>query len=131
MKLQLSFDEINDFIKKEVKAVNITLSQANEQTLCVNVSKLIISTNINLSIDKIEGNNIYLTLAGGLAVDNLVKGAIALFKEHLPIWVEPISDTSFVIKLDAIEKAQKILQYLVLKEIQILSNAISTIVDVR
>lgn len=131
MKLQLSFEEINAFIKQEIKAVDIIVSQINEKTLCVNLSKFILKQNINLSIDKIDGNDIYLTIAGNAAIDSIIRGTVALLKESLPLWIEQVSDTSFILKLDKIDKAQKVLQYLALRDITMSYNGLDAIVDVR
>jgi len=131
MNLHLTFDEINAFIKQEVKAVDIILSQVNDKTLRANITKLFIKQDINLSIDKIDGNYIYLTLAGSTAIDSIIKGAVALMQEFLPKWIEQISDTSFVLKMDKIEKAQKVLQYLSLQEVSVLPQGIDVQVLVK
>lgn len=135
MNLQLSFSEITDFVNREVKAIDIALSQVNNQTLKVAISKTVLVpihiADVELSIDKIEGNDVYLTVAGGSAVESIIKGAATLLKDYLPIWVEQVSDTSFRVQLDKIEKAQKTLQYLSLQEVNVLADGLQAVVAVK
>lgn len=135
MNLQLSFSEITDFVNREVKAIDIALSQVNEQTLKVSLSKTILVpvhiADIDLSIDKIDGNDVYLTLAGGAGVESIIKGAATLLQDKLPIWIKQVSDTTFCVQLDKIEKAQKTLQYLSLQEINVLLDGLQAFVIVK
>lgn len=136
MNLQLSFSEITEFVNREVKAIDIALSQVNEQTLRVSLSKKIILApihiaDVDLSVDKIDGNDVYLTIAGGAAVESIVKGAATLLQDKLPIWVKQVSDTTFCVQLDKIEKAQKTLLYLSLREVNVLSDGLQAVVAVK
>lgn len=135
MNLQLSFSEITEFANREVKAIDIALSQVDEQTLKVSLSKTILVpvhiADVDLSIDKIDGNDVYLTLAGGAGVESIIKGAATLLQDKLPIWVRQVSDTTFCVQLDKIEKAQKTLQYLSLQEINVLSDGLQALVVVK
>lgn len=135
MNLQLSFSEITDFVNREVKAIDIALSQVNNQTLKVAISKTVLVpihiADIDLSIDKIEGNDVYLTLAGGAGVESIIKGAATLLQDKLPIWVKQVSDTTFCVQLDKIEKAQKTLQYLSLREVKVLPDGLQALVAVK
>lgn len=136
MNLQVSFSEISEFINREVKALDFNFSQVDEQTLRVALSKTALGhpihiADVDLSIDRIDGNDIFLTLGGGVAVDTIVKGAVLLLQDKMPAWLKQVTETTFLVQLDKIEKAQKTLQYLALKDITVLKDSLQAVVSVK
>lgn len=136
MNLQVSFSEISEFINREVKALDFKFSQVDEQTLRVALSKTALGhpihiADVDLSIDRIDGNDIFLTLGGGVAVDTIVKGAVLLLQDKMPAWLKQVTETTFLVQLDKIEKAQIALQYLALKDITVLKDSLQVVVSVK
>ena len=131
MTLQLSFDEINSFIKHEVNAIDITLSQVENQIVCATIKKGFISKDMDIAINQIEDNSVNISILAGKLVTlgmNIFGGKI---KRMLPTWIEQTSNTTFIIHLNQIDKAQHLLQYLSLQEVNVLADGLQAVVAIK
>jgi len=118
MILQLTFAEVNAFLKHEARNMEIKLSFVDEKTLNAHLSKWFISKDIQLSIDQIISNDIYLSIHAGEVGNALLRAAVTFFKRWLPPFVNQAYDTSFIVHLDKIEPVQIMLNYMAPKRVQ-------------
>jgi len=124
MTLQLTFAEVNAFLKHDVHNMEIKLSYVNDTTLNAHLSKWFISKDIQLSIDQIISNDIYLSIHAGEVGNALLRAAVAFFKRWLPPFVHQAYDTSFIVHLDKIEPVQLMLNFMAPKRVQMLPDGL-------
>ena len=125
MNIQIPFPEISGLAKQ--KNIDIQLSQVNNKTVKVGCAKTIsvfgldktIHADIDLTVEQIVGNDIFLAYSGGSGMELIIHGILALFKSSLPSFIEQPGNSKIVLHLDKIEQAEKILQHTSVRDIAV------------
>ena len=125
MNIQIPFPEISGLAKQ--KNIDIQLSQVNDKTVKVGYAKTIgflmlektIHADIDLAVEKIVGNDIFLAYSGSSGMELIIRGFLALFKSSLPSFIEQPENSKLVLHLDKIEQAEKILQHTSVRDITV------------
>lgn len=125
MNIQIPFPEISGLA--EQKNIDIQLSQVNDKTVKVGCAKTIkvfglektIHTDIDLTVEKVVGNDIFLAYSGSSGMELIIRGFLALFKSSLPSFIEQPENSKLVLHLDKIEQAEKILQHTSVRDITV------------
>ena len=83
------------------------------------------SIGVNVSVEKIEGNDIWLKYDGGLGTDMII-GGLLTFLSSTPAMkmVEKTQGNGIVVHLYEVEKAREVLNYVELKSFQFCDNGI-------
>ena len=133
MQVKFEYSEIQSLIKAKTGR-EIRLSAIDEQTVKaeakVNVKvpflgKIEKSIGVNVSVEKIEGNDIWLKYDGGLGTDMII-GGLLTFLSSTPAMkmVEKTQGNGIVVHLYEVEKAREVLNYVELKSFQFCDNGI-------
>ena len=133
MQVKFEYSEIQSLIKAKTGR-EIRLSAIDEQTVKaeakVNVKvpflgKIEKSIGVNFSVEKIEGNDIWLKYNGGLGTDMII-GGLLTFLSSTPAMkmVEKTQGNGIVVHLYEVEKAREVLNYVELKSFQFCDNGI-------
>lgn len=126
MNIQIPFLEISELAKQ--KNINIQLSHVNDKTVRVGyvkkigllrLEKTIQADIIDLAVEQIVGNDIFLAYSGSIGMEYIIRGILALFKSSLPSFIEQLGNSRLVLHLDKIEQAEKILQHTSVKNIAV------------
>lgn len=119
MKAIITFSEIQSFVKSKTGR-EIGLSAIDERTVKaeakVNVKVPFLgeiekSIEVNVSVDKIEGNDVHLKYEGGMGTDMII-GGVLTFLSSTPAMkmVEKTQGNRIVVHLNEIKEAQKVLE---------------------
>ena len=130
MNIQIPFPEISGLAKQ--KNIDIQLSQVNDKTVRVGWARTIgvfglvktIHADIDLAVEQIVGNDIFLAYSGSSGIELIIRGILALFKSSLPSFIEQLGNSKLVLHLDKIEQAEKILQHTSVREIAVGANCL-------
>ena len=133
MQVKFEYSEIQSLIKAKTGR-EIVLSAIDEQTVKaedkVNVKVPFLgeiekSIGVNVSVEKIEGNDIWLKYDGGLGTDMII-GGLLTFLSSTPAMkmVEKTQGNGIVVHLYEVEKAREVLNYVELKSFQFCDNGI-------
>lgn len=120
MQLTIPFSELKEMIKKKSgRSLDFDLTTVNDNTVKVSYEakvKIIFreinkTFTINVCVDKIDGEDLYLSYDGGLAINMIVDGILMLAPQLKNTEIVDFSQKSCVIlHLAKIEEAHKILQ---------------------
>ena len=133
MNIILDYQEIQSLVRQKTGR-EIALSAINERTVKaeakVNVKVPFLgeiekSIGVNVSVEKIEGNDIWLKYDGGLGTDMII-GGLLTFLSSTPAMkmVEKTQGNGIVVHLYEVEKAREVLNYVELKSFQFCDNGI-------
>ena len=133
MQVKFEYSEIQSLIKAKTGR-EIRLSAIDEQTVKaeakVNVKvpflgKIEKCIGVNVSVEKIEGNDIWLKYDGGLGKDMIIGGLLKLLSSTPAMkMVEKTQGNGIVVHLYEVEKAREVLNYVELKSFQCCDNGI-------
>ena len=123
MKLSITYAELQDYVASHFhKTVN--LGFVDEATVSVSVPIKVLgftkSVSINITVKKIEGNDLFLSYDGKMGIDLLVSPAISYAKKLVPgkaDWVELMPGNILKLHLGDIDKLQKVFEKLKLNNI--------------
>ena len=126
MKAIITFSEIQSLVKSKTGR-EIGLSAIDERTVKaeakVNVKvpflgKIEKSVGVNVSVEKIEGNDVHLKYDGGIGTDMIIGGLLS-FLSSTPAMkvVEKTQGNGIVVHLDEVEEARKVLDLVELTDI--------------
>ena len=118
MQATIEYSEIQSLVKSKTGR-EIGLSAIDERTVKaeakVNVKvpflgKIEKSVGVNVSVEKIEGNDVHLKYEGGMGTDIIIGGLLS-FLSSTPAMkmVEKTPENGIVVHLDEVEEARKVL----------------------
>lgn len=133
MKATIEYSEIQSFVKSKTGR-EIGLSVIDERTVKaeakVNVKVPFLgeiekSIGVNVSVEKIEGNDVHLKYDGGMGTDMVIGGLLS-FLSSTPAMkvVEKTQGNGIVVHLDEVEEARKVLDLVELTGIAFNDNAV-------
>ena len=119
MKAIITFSEIQSLVKSKTGR-EIVLSAIDEQTVKAEakvsvkvpfLGEIEKSIEVNVSVDKIEGNDVHLKYEGGMGTDMII-GGLLTFLSSTPAMkmVEKTQGNRIVVHLNEIKEAQKVLE---------------------
>ena len=103
MNLQIPYKELEAFLMKKYNQ-EVKLGFVDEKTLSVTKKVVIKDATVNVSVDKIAGNDILLSYQAGFGIEWIIKGALMWFKESAKDFVEELEDNKLLIHLDKIDQ---------------------------
>ena len=103
MKLQIPYKELEAFLMKKYNQ-EVKLGYVDEKTISVTKKVVIKDATVNVSVDKIAGNDILLSYQAGFGIEWIIKGALMWFKESIKDFVEEQEDNKLLIHLDKIDQ---------------------------
>ena len=138
MQATIEYSEIQSLVKSKTGR-EIGLSAIDERTVKaeakVNVKvpflgKIEKSVGVNVSVEKIEGNDVHLEYEGGMGTDMIIGGLLS-FLSSTPAMkvVEKTQGNGIVVHLDEVEEARKVLDIVELTNIEFQKNGVT--VEVR
>ena len=134
MKATIEYSEIQSLVKSKTGR-EIGLSAIDERTVKaeakVNVKvpflgKIEKSVGVNVSVEKIEGNDVHLKYDGGMGTDMIIGGLLS-FLSSTPAMkvVEKTQGNGIVVHLDEVEEARKVLEMVELTGIMFQENGVT------
>ena len=133
MKATIEYSEIQSLVKSKTGR-EIGLSAIDERTVKAEakmsvkvpfLGEIEKSIGVNVSVEKIEGNDIWLKYDGGMGTDMII-GGLLTFLSSTPAMkmVEKTQGNGIVVHLYEVEKAREVLNYVELKSFQFCDNGI-------
>ena len=134
MQATIEYSEIQSLVKSKTGR-EIGLSAIDERTVKaeskVNVKvpflgKIEKSVGVNVSVEKIEGNDVHLKYDGCMGTDMIIGGLLS-FLSSTPAMkvVEKTQGNGIVVHLDEVEEARKVLDLVELTGIMFLENGVT------
>ena len=134
MKAIITFSEIQSLVKSKTGR-EIGLSAIDERTVKaeakVNVKVPFLgeiekSIGVNVSVEKIEGNDVHLKYEGGMGTDMIIGGLLS-FLSSTPAMkmVEKMPGNGIVVHLNEVEEARKVLDIVEFTNIVFLENGVT------
>ena len=108
MKLQIPYKELEAFLMKKYDQ-QVKLKFANENTISITKKVVIKDATVNVSVDKITGNDIKLSYQAGFGIEWIIKGVLLWFKESIKGFVEEQKNNKLLIHLDKIDQIDSML----------------------
>jgi predicted RNA-binding Zn-ribbon protein involved in translation (DUF1610 family) len=116
MKLQIPYNELEAFLMKKYDQ-QVKVEFANENTISITKKVVIKDATINVSIDKIVGNDIILSYQAGFGIEWIIKGVLMWFKESIKGFVEEQEENKLLIHLDKIDQIDGMLDKIEISDI--------------
>ena len=134
MNITIRFQEIQSLVKSKTGR-EIVLSAIDEQTVKAEakvsvkvpfLGEIKKSIGVNVSVEKIEGNNVHLKYEGGMGTDMII-GGLLTFLSSTPAMkmVEKTQGNGIVVHLNEIKEAQKVLEIIELTDTVFQDNAMN------
>ena len=134
MNITIRFQEIQSLVKSKTGR-EIVLSAIDEQTVKAEakvsvkvpfLGEIKKSIGVNVSVEKIEGNNVHLKYEGGMGTDMII-GGLLTFLSSTPAMkmVEKTQGNGIIVHLNEIKEAQKVLEMVELTDIVFQDNAMN------
>lgn len=126
MNITIRFQEIQSLVKSKTGR-EIVLSAIDEQTVKAEakvsvkvpfLGEIKKSIGVNVSVEKIEGNDVHLKYEGGMGTDMII-GGLLTFLSSTPAMkmVEKTQGNGIIVHLNEIKEAQKVLEMVELTNI--------------
>ena len=133
MKATIEYSEIQSLVKSKTGR-EIGLSAIDERTVKAEakvsvkvpfLGEIEKSIGVNVSVEKIEGNDVHLKYDGGMGTDMVIGGLLS-FLSSTPAMkvVEKTQGNGIVVHLDEVEEARKVLDLVELTGIAFNDNAV-------
>ena len=133
MKATIEYSEIQSFIKAKTGR-EIVLSAIDEQTVKAEakvsvkvpfLGEIEKSIGVNVSVEKIEGNDVHLQYEGGMGTDMIIGGLLTFLSSSpaLKLMLKT-QGNGIVVHLDEVEEARKVLDLVELTGIAFNDNAV-------
>ena len=116
MNLQIPYKEQEAFLMKKYNQ-EVKLGFVDEKTLSVTKKVVIKDATVNVSVDKIAGNDILLSYQAGFGIEWIIKGALMWFKESIKDFIEEQEENKLLIHLDKIDQIGGLLDKIEILEI--------------
>ena len=133
MKATIEYSEIQSLVKSKTGR-EIGLSAIDERTVKaeakVNVKvpflgKIEKSVGVNVSVEKIEGNDVHLKYEGGMGTDMIIGGLLTFLSSSPALkLMGKTQGNGIVVHLDEVEEARKVLDLVELTGIAFNDNAV-------
>ena len=134
MQVKFEYSEIQSLIKAKT-GWDISLSAIDEQTVKAEAKVSVkvpflgeIKKNIgvNVSVEKIEGNDVLLKYDGGMGTDMIIGGLLSFLSLKVAMkMVEETQGNGIVMHLAEIDKARKLLDVVELTDIVFMNDAVT------
>ena len=134
MKIVLDYQEIQSLIKSKTGR-EIVLSAIDERTIKAEakasvkvpfLGKIEKSVGVNVSVEKIEGNDVHLKYDGGMGTDMIVGGLLSFLSSSPAMKVvEKTPGNGIVVHLNEVEEARKVLDIVKLSNIVFQENGVA------
>ena len=134
MQVKFEYSEIQSFIKAKTGR-EIVLSAIDEQTVKAEakvsvkvpfLGEIEKSIGVNVSVEKIEGNDVHLKYDGGMGTDMIIGGLLTFLSSSPAMkMVEKTQGNGIVVHLNEIKEAQKVLEIIELTDIVFQDNAMN------
>ena len=122
MELRLTYQEISDLIEKKAgRALPVMYGGPHTVRISYDVNILFKSTSVGLdvTVDRIENCDIYLSYNGGAGIDFMVRQAIGMAKNRPGgELIEPLDDNRILLALSKNPQAGTLLERIDLKDIR-------------
>ena len=133
MNIILDYQEVQSLVRQKTGR-EIALSAINERTVKAEakvsvkvpfLGEIEKSIGVNVSVEKIEGNDVHLKYDGGMGTDMIIGGLLS-FLSFTPAMkvVEKSQGNGIVVHLDEVEEARKVLDLVELTGIAFNDNAV-------
>ena len=116
MKLQIPYKELEAFLMKRYDQ-QVKLAFVDEKTISVTKKVVIKDATVNVSVDKIAGNDIILSYQAGFGIEWIIKGALIWFKESISSFIDELEDNKLLLHLDRIDQLNNILEKIKIKAV--------------
>lgn len=134
MQVKFEYSEIQSLVKSKTGR-EIGLSAIDERTVKAEakvsvkvpfLGEIDKSIGVNVSVEKIEGNDVHLKYEGGMGTDMII-GGLLTFLSSTPAMkmVEKTQGNGIVVHLDEIEEARKVLEMVELTNIVFQENGVT------
>ena len=133
MNIILDYQEIQSLVRQKTGR-EIALSAINERTVKAEakvsvkvpfLGEIEKSIGVNVSVEKIEGNDVHLKYDGGMGTDMIIGGLLSFLSSTLAMKVvEKTQGNGIVVHLDEVEEARKVLDLVELTGIAFNDNAV-------
>ena len=122
MQLRLTYQEISDMIQQKA-GQSLPMAYGGPHTVRVSygVNVLFRTTEIglDLTVDGIEGNNIYLSYSGGSGIQFMVRQALSMARSRPGgEMIEPLDDNRLMLRLGMNAQAGSLLDHVTLQDIR-------------
>ena len=132
MKATIEYSEIQSLVKSKTGR-EIGLSAIDERTVKAEakvsvkvpfLGEIEKSIGVNVLVEKIEGNDIWLNYDGGMGTDMIIGGLLSFLSSTAAMkMVEKTQGNGIVVHLDEIEEARKVLDVVELTDIVFMNDA--------
>ena len=122
MNIQLDYNEIYE-IAKEHFDKEVEVEFAGPKTCKVSagiempIVRKVISVSLNVDIDEVRDNTVYLTVSGNPLIDMLLPAGIAMIENSVGDMVETESGGKVIVNLNKCSKLEQVLKYATLSDI--------------
>ena len=116
MKLQIPYKELEAFLMKRYDQ-QVKLAFVDEKTISVTKKVVIKDATVNVSVDKIAGNDIILSYQAGFGIEWIIKGALIWFKDSISSFIDELEDNKLLLHLDRIDQLNNILEKIKIKAV--------------
>ena len=116
MCLQIPFKELEAFVMKRYNQ-QVKIGFVDEKTISITKKVVIKDATVNITIDRVAGNDIMLHYQAGFGIEWIIKGALMWFKEAISGFVEELEEHKLLIHLDKIEQLNNMLEKIELQAI--------------
>lgn len=116
MNLQIPYKELEAFLMKKYNQ-QVKLAFVDEKTISVTKKVVIKDATVNVSVDKIAGNDIILSYQAGFGIEWIIKGALIWFKESISSFIDELEDNKLLLHLDRIDLLNNILEKIEIKAV--------------
>lgn len=134
MNIVLDYQEIQSLVKSKTGR-EIVLSAIDERTVKVEakvsvkvpfLGEIEKSIGVNVSVEKIEGNDVHLKYEGGMGTDMII-GGLLTFLSSTPAMkmVEKTQGNGIIVHINEIKEAQKVLEMVELTNIVFQENSVT------
>ena len=134
MQATIEYSEIQSLVKSKTGR-EIGLSAIDERTVKAEakvsvkvpfLGKIVKSVGVNVSVEKIEGNDVHLKYDGCMGTDMIIGGLLS-FLSSTPAMkvVEKTPGNGIVVHLDEVEEARKVLDIVEFTNIVFLENGVT------
>lgn len=125
MTVYLSFDELHDYVVRHYDK-DLTFVKIAPDTLKITFTQKIlikeVNISLNVSIEDVRSEAVTISYDGGIALDAIIAGALALLKSRMPALSKGITTSEghrISVDLTQVDKAQAMVENLSLTEIRI------------